>query len=58
MGEAIDSVDYDLGWPAEFARLRDRVQAALGDVAVAIRRRDNRPGYTDAKTDFVTAMSQ
>lgn len=29
-------VEYDPAWPAKFARLRDRAQAALGDVAVAI----------------------
>ena len=29
-------VEYDPAWPSEFVRLRDRAQAALGDVAVAI----------------------
>jgi GrpB-like predicted nucleotidyltransferase (UPF0157 family) len=29
-------VEYDSAWPSEFVRLRDRAQAALSDVAVAI----------------------
>lgn len=36
MSDPIVVVEYDPGWPAEFARLRDRAQAALGEVAVAI----------------------
>ncbi len=36
MGDAIEIVEYDLAWPSEFVRLRDRAQAALGDLAVAI----------------------
>lgn len=30
------SVEYDSGWPDEFARLRDRAQAPLGDIALSI----------------------
>jgi GrpB-like predicted nucleotidyltransferase (UPF0157 family) len=29
-------VEYDPAWPAEFVRLRDRAEAALGDLAVTI----------------------
>jgi GrpB-like predicted nucleotidyltransferase (UPF0157 family) len=29
-------VEYDPAWPAEFERLHDRAQAALGEVAIAI----------------------
>jgi GrpB-like predicted nucleotidyltransferase (UPF0157 family) len=36
MGDEIDIVEYDPAWPSEFARLRDRARATLGDVAVAI----------------------
>jgi GrpB-like predicted nucleotidyltransferase (UPF0157 family) len=36
VGEEIVIVEYDRGWPGEFVRLRDRAQAALGDVAIAI----------------------
>lgn len=36
MSDPIVIVEYDPRWPAEFARLRDRAQEALGDVAVAI----------------------
>jgi GrpB-like predicted nucleotidyltransferase (UPF0157 family) len=36
MSDAIVIVEYDPAWPAEFVRLRDRAQAVLGDVAVAI----------------------
>lgn len=36
MSDTIVIVQYDPTWPTEFARLRDRAQAALGDVAVAI----------------------
>lgn len=36
MSDAIVIVEYDPEWPYEFQRLRDRAQAALGDVAVAI----------------------
>jgi hypothetical protein len=36
MSDAIVIVEYDPAWPSEFVHLRDRAQAALGDVAVAI----------------------
>ncbi len=36
MADPIVIVDYDPGWPLEFERLRDRVAAAVGDLAVAI----------------------
>ncbi len=36
MNDPIVIVEYDPAWPEEFARLRDRAQAALGNVAVAI----------------------
>ena len=36
MSDAIVIVEYNPAWPSEFVRLRDRAQAALGDVAVAI----------------------
>jgi GrpB-like predicted nucleotidyltransferase (UPF0157 family) len=36
MSDAIVIVEYDPRWPSEFIRLRDRAQAALGDVALAI----------------------
>ena len=36
MSDAIVIVEYDPAWPSEFVRLRDRAQAALGDVAIAI----------------------
>ena len=36
MSDEIVIVEYDPGWPSEFARLRDRAQAALGDLAIAI----------------------
>jgi GrpB-like predicted nucleotidyltransferase (UPF0157 family) len=36
MNDPIVIVEYDPAWPAEFARLRDRAQAALGEVAVRI----------------------
>ena len=36
MSDEIVIVEYDPAWPAEFVRLRDRAQAALGDVAIAI----------------------
>ena len=36
MTDEIVIVDYDHAWSSEFARLRDRAKAALGDVAVAI----------------------
>jgi GrpB-like predicted nucleotidyltransferase (UPF0157 family) len=36
MGDAIVIVEYDPAWPQEFARLRDRAQDALGDLALSI----------------------
>ena len=36
MGDEIVIVEYDAAWPAEFERLRDRAQQALGEVAVGI----------------------
>lgn len=36
MSDAIVIVEYDPAWPAEFVRLSDRAQAALGEVAIAI----------------------
>lgn len=36
MSDAIVIVEYDPAWPLEFVRLRDRAEAVLGDVAVAI----------------------
>ena len=36
MSDEIVIVEYDPAWPGEFVRLRDRAQAALGDVAIAI----------------------
>ena len=36
MSHEIVIVEYDPAWPAEFVRLRDRAEAALGDLAVAI----------------------
>ena len=36
MGDAIVIVGYDPAWPQEFARLRDRAQDALGDLALSI----------------------
>jgi GrpB-like predicted nucleotidyltransferase (UPF0157 family) len=36
VSDAIVIVDYDLRWPSELIRLRDRAQAVLGDVALAI----------------------
>lgn len=36
MSDAIVIVDYDPASPSEFVHLRDRAQAALGDVAVVI----------------------
>ena len=36
MSDAIVIVEYNPAWPSEFVRLRDRAQAALGVVAVAI----------------------
>ncbi len=36
MSDAIVIVEYNPAWPSEFVRLRDRAQAALGDIAVAI----------------------
>jgi GrpB-like predicted nucleotidyltransferase (UPF0157 family) len=36
MSDPIVLVEYDPAWPSEFIRLRDRAQAALGDVAAAI----------------------
>ena len=36
MSDAIVIVEYDPAWPSEFVRLRDRAQAAMGEVAVAI----------------------
>ena len=36
MSDPIVIVEYDAEWPEEFARLRDRAQAALGALAVAI----------------------
>jgi GrpB-like predicted nucleotidyltransferase (UPF0157 family) len=36
MSDGIVIVEYDPAWPAAFVRLRDRAQAALGDVAIAI----------------------
>ncbi len=89
MSDPIVIVDCSPGWPLEFERLRDRVAAAVGNLAIAIehvgstavpglaakpvidfvivvdpedvqagRFRDDRTGYTDAKTAFVTATSQ
>lgn len=34
--EPVVVVPYDPGWPAQFAKLRDRIAAALGDLAVGI----------------------
>lgn len=36
MGDPIVLVDYDPAWPDEFARLRDRAWATIGDLAVSI----------------------
>jgi GrpB-like predicted nucleotidyltransferase (UPF0157 family) len=36
MGDEVVIVDYDPAWPAEFERLRNRAQQALGEVAVGI----------------------
>ena len=36
MSDAVIVVEYNPAWPSEFIRLRDRAQAALGDVAVTI----------------------
>ena len=36
MSDAVIIVEYNPAWPSEFIRLRDRAQAALGDVAVSI----------------------
>lgn len=36
MGDEIVIVEYDAAWPAEFGRLSDRAQQALGEVAVGI----------------------
>ncbi|MEQ4720623.1 GrpB family protein [Nonomuraea sp. B19D2] len=36
MGDLVEIVDYDPGWPMEFARLGEALRAALGDVAVRI----------------------
>jgi GrpB-like predicted nucleotidyltransferase (UPF0157 family) len=36
MSDEIVIVEYDPAWPSEFERLRDRAQAALGNIAVAI----------------------
>ena len=36
MSDEIVIVEYDPAWPSEFTQLRDRVRAALGDVAIAI----------------------
>jgi GrpB-like predicted nucleotidyltransferase (UPF0157 family) len=36
MSDEIVIVEYDPAWPTEFVRLRDRAQATLGDVAIAI----------------------
>ncbi len=36
MSDSIVIAEYDPAWPAQFARLRDRAQASLGDIAVAI----------------------
>jgi GrpB-like predicted nucleotidyltransferase (UPF0157 family) len=36
MHRTIDVVPYDPAWPEEFARERDRIRNALGDVAVRI----------------------
>src|SRR5262245_53914526 len=36
MSDEIVIVEYDPAWPGEFVRLRDRTQAALGEIAIAI----------------------
>lgn len=36
MSDPIVVVEYDPGWPAEFARLRDRAQVAVGEIARSI----------------------
>ena len=36
MGDEVVIVEYDAAWPAEFERLRNRAQQALGEVAVGI----------------------
>jgi GrpB-like predicted nucleotidyltransferase (UPF0157 family) len=36
VSDPIVIVDYDPSWPGEFARLRDRARAAVGDLAVTI----------------------
>lgn len=36
MAQPVVIVDYDPAWPEVFAALRDRVTAALGDLAVAV----------------------
>ena len=36
MADPIVIVDYDPRWPEEFARLRDRAQSAMGELAVSI----------------------
>ena len=36
MSDEIVIVEYDPAWPSEFARLRDRAQAALGDIVIGI----------------------
>jgi GrpB-like predicted nucleotidyltransferase (UPF0157 family) len=36
VAEPIVIVDYDPRWPEEFARLRDRAQSAMGELAVSV----------------------
>ncbi|GAA3101392.1 GrpB-like predicted nucleotidyltransferase (UPF0157 family) [Kribbella aluminosa] len=36
LGAAVAVVEYDPGWPAEFAALAERIEAALGDRALAV----------------------